>query len=353
MKVNSLLSVGKVYSTASDGLKPSDAVLSQVSYLYLPDFKKRYLMLIPNIKDETSQLKTVVIGTAKSLGGIPEIEAAYDPKSKENIRNGTYPAESDLVKELDDFVNVLSRYNVNVLRPELLDDLNQIYARDVGFVIEDKFIQSHMVPNREKEVHGITLLKGQINPDHIIEPPAEARIEGGDVMPCNGHIFIGYSKAEDFNNYIVSRTNEAGVEFIKKQFPGNIVKAFELNKSDDDPMQNTLHLDCCFQHIGLDQAILYKDGFKHVRDYQWLIDFFGPDKIIEITKQEMYQLFSNVFSISSDVIVSEKGFTRLNNGLRDRGFTVEEVGFSEIAKMSGLFRCATLPLIRENNQYSG
>ena len=104
-------------------------------------------MLIPNIKDETSQLKTVVIGTAKSLGGVPKIEEAYDPKSKENIRNGTYPTESDLINELDEFTSVLGKYKVNILRPELLDGLNQIYARDVGFVIEDKFIQSHMVRN--------------------------------------------------------------------------------------------------------------------------------------------------------------------------------------------------------------
>lgn len=306
-------------------------------------------MLIPNIKGETSQLKTVVIGTAKSLGGVPKIEEAYDPKSKKNIRNGTYPTESDLIKELDEFTSVLGKYKVNILRPELLDGLNQIYVRDVGFVIEDKFIQSHMVPNRAKEVNGITFLKEQINPDHLIEPPVDVKIEGGDVMPCNDHIFIGYSKSKDFNKYIVSRTNEAGVEFISEQFPGKIVKAFELNKSDDNPMENTLHLDCCFQPIGLDQAIIYKGGFKHLGDYHWLIDFFGPDKIIEITQQEMYQLFSNVFSISSEVIVSEKGFTRLNNKLRDKGFIVEEVGFSEIAKMSGLFRCATLPLIREKN----
>jgi len=305
-------------------------------------------MLIPNIKDETSQLKTVVIGTAKSLGGVPKIEDAYDPKSKENIRNGTYPAESDLIKELDEFKSVLGKYEVNILRPELLDGLNQIYARDVGFVIEDKFIQSHMVPNRVKEVSGIRFLKEQINPNHLLEPPGDVRIEGGDVMPCNDHIFIGYSKAEDFNKYIVSRTNEAGVEFIREQFPGKTVKALELNKSDDDPMENTLHLDCCFQPVGLDQAIIYKGGFKNLGDYDWLIDFFGPEKIIEITQQETYQLFSNIFSISSDVIVSEKGFTRLNRKLRDKGFTVEEVGFYEIAKMSGLFRCATLPLIREN-----
>ena len=55
----------------------------------------------------------------------------------------------------------------------------------------------------------------------------------------------------------------------------------------------------------------------------------------------------NVFSISEKIIISEKGFSRLNSKLRKRGFIVEEISYAEIAKMSGLFRCSTMPLIRE------
>ena len=46
-------------------------------------------------------------------------------------------------------------------------------------------------------------------------------------------------------------------------------------------------------------------------------------------------------------IISEKGFIRLNNELRKRRFIVEEVPYAEIAKMEGLLRCSTMPLIRE------
>jgi N-dimethylarginine dimethylaminohydrolase len=56
---------------------------------------------------------------------------------------------------------------------------------------------------------------------------------------------------------------------------------------------------------------------------------------------------SNIFSISEEVIVSEKNFTRLNKWLRQQGFTVEEVSYSEIAKQEGLLRCSTMPLIRD------
>ena len=61
----------------------------------------------------------------------------------------------------------------------------------------------------------------------------------------------------------------------------------------------------------------------------------------------MYHMNSNIFSIDTHVVVSEQNFTRLNNWLRENGFVVEEVPYSEIAKQEGLLRCSTLPLIRE------
>ena len=56
---------------------------------------------------------------------------------------------------------------------------------------------------------------------------------------------------------------------------------------------------------------------------------------------------SNVFSISPEVIISEQNFTRLNEWLESKGFTVEKVPYAEIAKQEGLLRCSTMPLIRE------
>ena len=39
--------------------------------------------------------------------------------------------------------------------------------------------------------------------------------------------------------------------------------------------------------------------------------------------------------------------SKLNNELKNKGFTVEEVPYAEIAKMEGLLRCSTLPLRRK------
>jgi len=79
----------------------------------------------------------------------------------------------------------------------------------------------------------------------------------------------------------------------------------------------------------------------------YLVKLFGKENLFHIEREEMYNMFSNVFSIDTNVVVSEKNFTRLNNWLRAKGFTVEEIPYAEIAKQEGLLRCSTLPLIRD------
>lgn len=304
-------------------------------------------MMKIHIEDETSTLKAVVLGTAEGLGKPPTLDEAYDPKSKQHLKAGTYPAESDVVQEMDGFRQALEKYGVKVYRPEVIGNYNQVFTRDIGFVIKDKFIKPRILKNRKEEIKGIQYILERIPQEQLIEVPEGVKMEGGDVMPWKEHIFVGYSKPQDFDKYIVSRTNQEGVHFLSENFPHKIVVAFELKKSDDDPYENALHLDCCFQPVGKDKAIIYKGGFKKEEDYRFLLDFFGEANVFEITKQEMYEMQANVFSISPEVVVSEKSFTRLNTKLRTWGFTVEEIAYNETAKMEGLLRCSTLPLYRE------
>ncbi len=300
-----------------------------------------------HIVDETSPLKAVILGTAESCGPVPKPEEAYDPKSLEHILAGTYPKEEDMILEMDAFAKVFHKHGVEVYRPEVLKDCNQIFSRDIAFVIEDKLFHSNILPDREREFEAIHEVLEKIEPNKIIRPPEEVHIEGGDVMPWNDFIFVGTYTGADYPDYITARTNKEAVEYLREMFPHKTVKSFELRKSNTDPKENALHLDCCFQPVGKDKAILHKNGFLREEEYQWLVDYFGRENIFEITKDEMYQMFSNVFSISPEVVVSEQNFTRLNNWLREQGFTVEEIPYAEIAKQEGLLRCSTMPLIRE------
>ena len=300
-----------------------------------------------NIKDETSRLKAVVLGIAESIGAVPQLSEAYDPKSIEHIKAGTYPKEEDMIKEIDAVGRILEKYNVKVYRPKLLRDYNQIFTRDIAFVIEDKFIKANILPDREKEVQAISHVINQLDKDKVITLPEDAHVEGGDVMVHNDYIFVGTYYGEDYSSFITARTNTKAVEYIKELFPNRTVKTFNLKKSNTDAKENALHLDCCFQPVGKDKAIIYKGGFLNEQEYQWLIDYFGKENTFEISRDEMYNMYSNVFSIAEDVVISEVQFTRLNEWLRSNGITVEKVPYAEIAKQEGLLRCSTLPLIRE------
>jgi N-dimethylarginine dimethylaminohydrolase len=304
-------------------------------------------MIKLNVHNETSRLRAVVLGTAISNGPTPKIAEAYDPKSLEHIKAGTYPLEKDMVLEMEAFNKVFEKYNVKVFRPKLIENYNQIFTRDIAFVIEDKLFKSNILPDREKEIEAIQYVLDEIDPNNIIVASDDVHFEGGDVMLWNDHIFIGTYKGDDYKNYITARTNMKGVNFIKNLFPHKIVKEFDLVKSNTNARENALHLDCCFQPVGKNKAIIHKEGFRDENDYNYLVNLFGKEKLFHITKDEMYQMFSNIFSISDEVVVSEKNFTRLNNWLREQGFTVEEIPYAEISKQEGLLRCSTLPLIRD------
>ncbi len=304
-------------------------------------------MLNLNVKNETAKLKAVVLGTAESSGPIPEDHETYDPKSREHILAGTYPKEADMVEEMESFRKVLEKYDVKVYRPELIVDVNQIFARDIAFVVDDYFFKSNILPERDREVPAIEYIARMIDPMKVITPPDDVHVEGGDVMLLDDHILIGAYLRADYSEIKTARTNLEAVHFLKEMFPNKIVREMDLKKSTTDARDNALHLDCCFQPVGKDKGIIYKDAFMIDSDYRFLIDMYGEKNLFHVTRDEMYHMFCNVFSISPEVVVSEKNFTRLNNWLRENGLTVEEVPYHEISKQGGLLRCSTLPLVRE------
>jgi len=299
-----------------------------------------------NLQNETNTLKAVILGTAINNGQPPQLNEAYDPKSREHIKAGTYPKEADMIKEIKSVKNILQKHNIAVYQPEKIINCNQIFTRDIGFVVEDKFIIANILPDRENEVKALQPILDKIEPSKIIRMSEDCHIEGGDVMLADNYIFIGTYRGSDYPELITARTNQKAVEAMKKKFPNKKIKSFNLRKSNDDPYNNALHLDCCFQPVGKDAAIIHKNGFLEEEEYQWLVDFYGKSNIFEITKEEMYDMTSNIFSISPGVVISDYHFSRLNTWLENRNIQVEKVSYREIAKQEGLLRCSTLPLIR-------
>lgn len=301
-----------------------------------------------NIKNETARLKSVVLGQPKSNGAVPTLEESYDAKSYYTIAHDVYPTEEDIVSEMNAFEKVLKKYDVEVLRPDVIQDYNQVFARDVAFVIEDKMILSNLIPDRADEQEAYSKIFERVAWRDIINLPESAHVEGGDVIVWNDFLFIGTCFSEDYRNFKTARTNEYAIEILKEYFPKKRIIDLELKKNDTVPYEGILHLDCTFNPVGKDKCIIYKDGFVDESDYRLILDIFGEENCFHITKEEMFDMNPNIFSISPEVVVSDKAFTRMNQHLREQwGITVEEIPYREISKMGGLLRCSTMPLVRE------
>ena len=301
-----------------------------------------------NIKNETGKLKSVVLGQPKSMGPIPTLEESYDAKSYHSIEHNIYPKEEDIISEVSAFEAVLKKYDVEVLRPAIIKDYNQVFARDVAFVIEDKMIISNVIKDREDEQEAYRKIFEKVEWRKIINLPETAHIEGGDVIVWNDYLFIGTCYSEDYRSFKTARTNEYAIEILKEYFPKKRIIDLDLKKNDKIPYEGILHLDCTFNPIGKDKCIIYKNGFVDESDYELVVDIFGEENCFNITDEEMFEMNPNIFSISPEVVVSDHTFTRMNRHLRDVwGFTVEEIPYREVSKMGGLLRCPTMPLVRE------
>ena len=315
----------------------------------MPFFKKNQLKKMKlNIKNETGKLKSVVLGQPKSMGPVPTLEESYDAKSYHSIEHNIYPKEEDIISEVTAFEAILKKYDVEVLRPAIIKDYNQVFARDVAFVIEDKMIISNVIKDRADEQEAYRKIFEKVEWRKIINLPETAHVEGGDVIVWNDYLFIGTCYSEDYRSFKTARTNEYAIEILKEYFPKKRIIDLDLKKNDKIPYEGVLHLDCTFNPIGKDKCIIYKNGFVDESDYELIVDIFGEENCFNITDEEMFEMNPNIFSISPEVVVSDKTFTRMNNHLRDVwGFTVEEIPYREVSKMGGLLRCSTMPLVRE------
>ena len=152
-----------------------------------------------NVKNETSTLRAVVLGQPGSLGPVPRLDKTFDAKSFESVSLGIYPTEEAVYKEMSAFEKVLLKYNVQVFRPWTLENCNQVFARDVAFVIDDKIINSNIIPDREDEKEAYEVVYDQISYNKIYNLPEKAHVEGGDVLLFNDIVFVGLYTQPDYS----------------------------------------------------------------------------------------------------------------------------------------------------------
>jgi len=297
-------------------------------------------MIHLSINNETSKLRSVILGIGTSIGE----PGNNNPKSKFHLENGTFPTEIEIQKEIAQFEQAFLDNGVKLYRPKNIDNLYQIFTRDIGFVIGDTFFISVMIDARKPEIDGIAEILSQIDPSKIVDIRKEdsgIQIEGGDIILWDDYILVGKSL----------RTNDKGFAFLKRRFPDKKVVQIPV-KSSTNHLENVLHLDCALQPVGHNSLILYRDGILDLNGIKSIIEILDDKKIplenvIEVNQSQAYRMFPNIFSISKDIVIMERKFVELKFRLKQLGLQVIEVDYSETSKLSGLFRCSTLPLERE------
>ncbi|WP_010651773.1 dimethylarginine dimethylaminohydrolase family protein [Oceanobacillus massiliensis] len=230
------------------------------------------------------------------------------------------------VEQHDHFLHTLRGEGATIIQLEAEKQLNeQVFTRDIGFAIGDKFFVASMEKDIRKHEERVLIdwLEKYGLPFYRFDTQS---IEGGDVVVDNKKVWVGQS----------GRTSPAAVETLEEQLPDHTVTPILLRK-------DILHLDCVFNVIREDTALIYAPAMDS-SSYELLKDAYH---LIEVTEEEQFQMGPNVLAIGNNKVISLPENKRLNQEIVHAGFDVIEVPFSEIIKSGGSFRCCTLPLVRK------
>ncbi len=275
------------------------------------------------IENEYDRLKEVIIGLPNTFNTLGKLKP-INPTEEKYFNTPESPKKSLVIKEMHSFAKTLRMHGVKVHYPRpLKGTIDQLTPRDLGFVIDNTFIISHMAYKiREQEEKGITGYLDRFD-GKIVKAPKTSIVEGGDIIIDERVIYVGVGR----------RTNEKGFEFIKKTFSDRYKVIRVKHKA--------LHLDCALNILGKGHVLIQQNMLEHIS--KSINDRY---KIINIPKEEYDMLTTNVLSLSKDTIIARDACSKTNKMLSKKGYEIIEIEFNEIPKTGGSVRCCSLPLTR-------
>jgi N-dimethylarginine dimethylaminohydrolase len=282
---------------------------------------------------EYDPLRKVVIGRYREYAR----DAAYIERINEDQKKGL-PGMDQLHGEFEGLRHILEHHEIEVLEPDYVGPFvyDQLTPRDLGVVIGNRFLLCPMAfGSRRYEAAGIFrfLEHPPVKEPLVLIPDSpDILIEGGDILVDGERIYVGLS----------SRTNRAGVEWMKRTF-GDAFEVIEVPLKSSDEGEHVLHLDCAFNILDNNHALIYPAGLKHIpgailRGYE----------LTEVNREEQQALVTNFLPLSPDIILSRDHphCKRVALSLRGQGKQVLEIPFDAAPATGGSLRCCTLPLFR-------
>ena len=253
-----------------------------------------------------------------------EIKEVINDVQKEYINDNI--DRSLAISQHQIFEQTLRNADVEVikLRPSK-DHPEQVFTRDIGFTLGNRIFVSEMAnPIRQGEEKVLTnwMTEHDISYKKLSTHP----IEGGDVIVDGNRVFIGISH----------RTSMNAVTALQRELPD-----FEIIPIPFNPKY--LHLDCVFNILSSKDALIYPDAL----DPKTVDRLSSMYHLIEVNESEQFSMGTNVLSIGHNRVLSLPINHDVNHQLRQHGYQVLEVDFSEIIKSGGSFRCCSMPILRQ------
>ena len=195
--------------------------------------------------------------------------------------------------------------------PEMPDS---VFIEDIAIVLDELAIVTRPgAKSRRVETPAVADALGHYRPLRTIEPPGT--VDGGDVLVAGRHVFVGRS----------TRTNEAAILQMRRILTplGYTVQALEV--------RGCLHLKSAVTSLADDVLLV---------NPEW-IDTAAFDRFacVEVDPEEPSA--ANVLRLH-DRVIAPASFPRTAERIARRGFRVQTVDASEVAKAEGAVTCCSL-----------
>ncbi len=239
----------------------------------------------------------------------------------QGITSGLYPGSPDYKLALDQhnaYIEALKNCDVNVtILPPDEDYPDSCFVEDPAVLTERcAIITNPGAASRNGETHSIEETIKMFYPEerieHICDP---GTLEGGDVMMCGDHFYVGRS----------GRTNEEGI----RQF-ADILGKYGYSYS-EVKLEEVLHLKTGVNYLENNNMLVFGE-FIHKPEFQDYNKYVIPE-------EEAYA--ANCIWVNGRVIVPE-GYPAVLKAVQTMGYETILVDTSEFRKLDGGLSCLSL-----------
>lgn len=270
-------------------------------------------------RSEYDTLQKVIVCEPKYMEIQEVINEVQEQYKDENIDKAIANKQHEAFREK------LESYGVDVIRLPTSEQFpEQVFTRDIGFTLGDDVFVAEMA-NEIREGEEQALEEWLSSSDILFQNLRANKIEGGDVIIDRNTVFVGIS----------SRTGSDAVKELAQKLPEFEVIAVPFD-------EKYLHLDCVFNILSPEIGLF----FPKALNADTIAMLAKRYALIEVSEEEQFTMGTNVLSIGEKRIFSLPQNVGVNAQMRQHGFEVIEVDFSEIIKSGGSFRCCSMPVQR-------